>query len=69
MYCGLSVDFLGAMFACGFSGVGVVAFFEKVAYFLAFVLKVGVVTTEAPQSKKLTEWDGIFNVLWMRGGI
>ena len=28
-------------------------FFEKLAHFLAFVVKVGVVTTEVPQSKKL----------------
>ena len=31
------VRFLGAMFACGFSGVRVAAFFEKLAQFLAFV--------------------------------
>ena len=27
-----SVDFLGAMFACGYSGVRVAAFFEKLAH-------------------------------------
>ena len=43
------------------------AFFEKLAHFLAFVVKVGVVTAEASQSEKLREWDGIFYVLWMRG--
>ena len=32
-------------------------FFKKLAYLLAFVVKVGVVTTEAPQSKKLREWN------------
>ena len=31
------------------SGVRVAAFFEKVAHFLAFVVKVGVVTAEASQ--------------------
>ena len=41
--------------------------FEKLAHFLAFVVKVGVVTAEASQSEKLREWDGIFYVLWMRG--
>ena len=41
-------------------------FFEKLAHFLAFVVKVGVVTAEASQSEKLREWDGIFHVLWMR---
>ena len=63
----VSFDFLGAVFACGYSGVRVAAFFEKLAHFLAFVVKVGVVTAEASQSKKLREWDGIFYVLWMRG--
>ena len=47
-------------------GVTVAVAFEKVAHFLAFVLKVGVVTTEAPQSKKLRELNDIFYVLWMR---
>ena len=42
-------------------------FFEKLAHFLAFVVKVGVVTAEASQSEKLREWDCIFYVLWMRG--
>ena len=38
----------------GYSRVRSVAFFEKLAHFLAFVvIKVGVVTTEVPQSKKL----------------
>ena len=55
------------MFACGDSGVWVAPFFEKLAHFLTFVVKVGVVTTKAPQSKKLREWNGIFYVLWMRG--
>ena len=41
------------MFACGYSGVRVAAFFEKLAHFLAFVVKVGVVTAEASQSEKL----------------
>ena len=49
------------------AGVRVAAFFEKLAHFLAFVVKVGVVTAEASQSEKLREWDGIFYVLWMRG--
>jgi len=34
------------VFACGYSGVRVAAFFEKLAHFLAFVVKVGVVTAE-----------------------
>ena len=34
----LSVDFLGALFACGYSGVRVAAFYEKLAHFLAFVV-------------------------------
>ena len=55
------------VFACGYSGVRVAAFFEKLAHFLAFVVKVGVVTAEASQSEELREWDGIFYVLWMRG--
>ena len=55
------------MFACGYSGVRVAVFFEKLAHFLAFVGKVGVVTVEASQSEKLREWDDIFYVLWMRG--
>ena len=59
--------FLGAVFACGYSGVMVAAFFEKLAHFLAFVVKVGVVTAEGSQSEKLRDWDGIFYVLWMRG--
>ena len=62
-----SVGFLGAVFSCGYSGVRVAAFFEELAHFLAFVVKVGVVTAEASQSEKLREWDGIFYVLWMRG--
>ena len=41
----LSVDFLDAMFACVDSGVRIAAFFEKLAHFLAFVVKVGVVIT------------------------
>ena len=48
------------MFACGFSEVRVAALFEKLAHFLAMVVKVGVVTTEAPQSKKLRELNGVF---------
>ena len=55
------------MFACGYSGVRVAAFFEKLAHFLTFVVKVGVVTAEASQSEKLREWDSIFYVLWIRG--
>ena len=66
-FCELSVDFLGAVFACGYSAVRVAAFFEKLAHFVAFVVKVGVITAEASQSEKLREWDGIFYVLWMRG--
>ena len=48
------------MFACGYSGVRVAAFFEKLVHFLAFIVKVGVVTAEASQSEKLREWEGIF---------
>ena len=55
------------MFACGYSGVRVAAFFEKVAHFFAFAVKVGVVTAEASQSDKLREWDAIFYVLRVRG--
>ena len=58
------------MFACGYSGVRVAAFFEELAHFLAFVVKGGVFTAEASESKKLVklrEWNGIFYVLWMRG--
>ena len=54
------------MFACGYSGVRVATFFEKLAYFLAIVVKVFVVAAEASQSEELREWDGIFYVLWMR---
>ena len=56
---------LGRLFACGYSGVRV-AFFEKLAH-LAFVVKIGVVTKDAPQSRKLREWNNIFYELWMRG--
>ena len=52
---GLSVDFLGVMCACGYSGVRVAVFFEKLAHFLAFVVEAGVVTTEASQSERM-EW-------------
>ena len=48
-----AVYFLGAVFACGHSGVRVAVFFEKLAHFLAFVVKVRVVTAEASQSEKL----------------
>ena len=48
------------MFACGDNGVWVAPFFEKLAHFLIFVVKIGVVTTKAAQSKKLREWNGIF---------
>ena len=63
----LSVVFLGAVFACGYSGIRVAAFFKKLAHFLAFVVKVGVVTAQASQSEKLREWGGISYVFWMRG--
>ena len=41
------------MFACGYSGVRVAAFFEKLAHFFAFVVKVGVVTAEASLVKMI----------------
>ena len=44
------------MFACGYSGVRVAAFFEKLAHFLAFIVKVGVVTAEASQSEERMGW-------------
>ena len=44
----------------------VAAFFEKLAYFLAFVVEVGVFTTSL-YYKKLRECNDIFYVLWMRG--
>ena len=47
--------------------VRVAALFENLAHFVAFVVKVGVVTTEASQYEKLREWNGIFNVLRMKG--
>ena len=59
-------QFLGALFACGYSGVRVAALFEKLAHCVAFVVKVGVVTTGASQ-QKLREWNVIFNLLWMKG--
>ena len=40
---------------------------KKMAHLFAFVVKIGVVTTEASQSEKLREWNGIFYKLWMRG--
>ena len=46
------------MFACGDSAVWVAPFFEKLAHFLTFVVKIGVVTAKAPQSKKLRGWNG-----------
>ena len=54
------------MFVCGYSGVRVAAFFEKLAHFLAFVVKVGIVTAEASRSEQLREWDGIFYVFTLR---
>ena len=51
--CIFSIDFLGTTFAFGDNGVRVATFLEKLAHFLAIAVKVGVVTTEAPQSKKL----------------
>ena len=48
------------VFPCGYVGVRVAAFFENLAHFLTFVVKVGVLTAEASQSEKLREWDGIF---------
>ena len=48
------------VFPCGYGGVRVAAFFENLAHFLTFVVKVGVLTAEASQSEKLREWDGIF---------
>ena len=44
-----------------------VEFFEGLAHFLAFVVKVGVDTTEEPQSEELSEWVCVFYVLCMRG--
>ena len=41
--------------ACGYSGVRVAAIFEKVANFLAFVVKVGVVTPSASPSNKFKQ--------------
>ena len=57
-----SIEFLGEMFFCGYSArsQGSSVFSENLAPFLAFVVKVGIVTTEAPQSKKLRAWNGIF---------
>ena len=43
MTCGFSLDFLGVIFACGY---GAAMVFEKLAHSLAFVVKVGVVTTK-----------------------
>ena len=51
------------MFACGYSGVRVAVFFEKLAHYLAFVVKVGVSVGEIERMKI----NGIFKVLWMRG--
>ena len=48
MRCSFSVNFSGALFACGYSRVRVAGFVEKLAHFLAFVVKVGVVATKAP---------------------
>ena len=48
------------MFACGYSGVGEPRFLKKLAHFLAFVVKVAVVTIEESQSEKLREWNAIF---------
>ena len=55
---------------CRFLGCGVClwlqqsqgnhAFFEKLAHFLAFVVKVGVDTAEASQPEELREWEGLF---------
>ena len=43
--------------------VRVATFFEKLAHFLALAVKFGVVTTEAPQSKKLRECDDFLRVV------
>ena len=65
------VRFLGRLLGRGvclwLQRVRVAAFFEKLAHFRAYFIKVGVVTAEASQCEKLREWDGIFYVLWMRG--
>ena len=55
--------FLGRGVSLWLQGLRVATFFEKLAHFLTFVVKVGVVTEEASQSEKLREWDGIFYVL------
>ena len=62
---GFSVNFLGAMFACGYSRVRVATFYEKLAHFLAFVVKVGVVAKGA--SKKFREWNDIIYMLSVSG--
>jgi len=39
LQCGISVDFLETMSTCGYSGVRVAAFFEKLAHFQHFLQK------------------------------
>ena len=52
--------FLGRGVCLWLPRVRVAAFFEKLAHFLAFVVKVCVVTAEASQSEKLREWMAFF---------
>ena len=49
LQCGLSVDFLGAVFTCGYSGVRVAAFFEK----LSISLTIGAIILS--KSVKITD--------------
>ena len=46
-----------SMFACGYSGVRVATFFEKLAHFPALVVKVGVVTILIHQRPQRCSWN------------
>ena len=50
---GFSVDFLCAMFACGYSGVRVAAFFETLAHFLAFGVAIAYYFRQAFENRSM----------------
>ena len=59
--------FLGAMFPCGYSRVGISAFFEKLAHSSHLSLKsASSLQRRLSLKKKLREWNGIFCLFWMR---
>ena len=62
-------DFLGAVFACGYSGVRVAAFFFLKNWHISshLLLKSVSFLQRCLSLKRKREWYSIFYVLWMRG--